>query len=36
VLNIDVFKFSLDAEDRLAISKLETGLRTGFDPELFN
>jgi diketogulonate reductase-like aldo/keto reductase len=34
--NIDVFNFSLDAEDRLAISKLETGLRTGFDPELFN
>ena len=34
--NIDVFNFSLDEDDHQAISQLETGLRTGFDPELFN
>ncbi len=34
--NLDVFDFSLDGEDRLAIAALETGVRTGFDPELFN
>lgn len=34
--NFDVFDFALDADDRLAIAAIETGVRTGFDPELFN
>lgn len=34
--NIEVFDFALDEDDHLDISQLESGLRTGFDPELFN
>ena len=34
--NLDVFDFSLDGDDRLAIAAIETSVRTGFDPELFN
>ena len=34
--NLDVFDFALDGEDRLAIAAIETGVRTGFDPDLFN
>ena len=34
--NLDVFDFALDGEDRLAIAAMETGVRTGFDPDLFN
>lgn len=33
--NLDVFRFSLDDEDRAAIAALETGERTGKDPDLF-
>ena len=31
--NLDVFDFALDAEDLAAIASLETGERTGRDPE---
>ena len=34
--NISVFDFSLDGEDMAAIATLETGLRTGPNPEEFN
>jgi len=34
--NISVFDFALDAEDMAAIATLETGLRTGPNPEEFN
>ena len=34
--NLNVFDFVLDGEDRLAITSMETGVRTGFDPDLFN
>ena len=34
--NISVFDFSLDGEDMAAIASLETGLRTGPNPEEFN
>ena len=34
--NFDVFDFVFDEEDRLAIDGIETGVRTGFDPDLFN
>jgi diketogulonate reductase-like aldo/keto reductase len=33
--NIDVFDFTLDNEDMAAIADLETGLRTGGDPDIF-
>ncbi|MDX6236708.1 MAG: 2,5-diketo-D-gluconate reductase [Kribbellaceae bacterium] len=33
--NIDVFDFTLDNEDMAAIADLETGLRTGGDPDTF-
>ena len=32
--NLDVFDFELDADDLAAIASLETGERTGRDPEL--
>ena len=31
--NLDVFDFALDADDLAAIASLETGERTGRDPE---
>lgn len=34
--NIDVYDFELDAEDRAVIGKLENGVRTGDDPDLYN
>lgn len=34
--NISVFDFTLDAEDMAAIATLDTGLRTGPNPEEFN
>jgi diketogulonate reductase-like aldo/keto reductase len=36
VENISVFDFSLDAEDMAAIANLDSGLRTGPNPEEFN
>jgi diketogulonate reductase-like aldo/keto reductase len=33
--NIDVFDFSLDNDDMAAIADLETGVRTGGDPDTF-
>ncbi|HEY0260754.1 MAG TPA: aldo/keto reductase [Lacisediminihabitans sp.] len=32
--NIDVFGFELDEADLAAIASLETGARTGMDPDL--
>ena len=34
--NIDVFDFKLDNEDMAAIADLETGVRTGDDPDTFD
>jgi diketogulonate reductase-like aldo/keto reductase len=34
--NISVFDFSLDADDIAAIATLDSGLRTGPNPEEFN
>lgn len=34
--NISIFDFALDEKDHKRIMSLETGRRTGFDPELFN
>jgi 2,5-diketo-D-gluconate reductase A len=34
--NISIFDFALDERDHEMITSLETGRRTGFDPELFN
>ena len=34
--NFNIFDFELDPSDHQAILMLETGVRTGFDPEHFN
>lgn len=34
--NIAVFDFELDAEDMAAIERLDAGLRTGPDPDVFS
>jgi 2,5-diketo-D-gluconate reductase A len=34
--NLDVFDFSLDADDMTEIASLENGVRTGDDPDLYN